>query len=134
MSAPDGDVVAITMFSLRPGVDWADFDRFSVYLDQPTCLACDAVESFEAYRVTSAPDGGRADVVEVMHVRDWAAWERVRDHDPAFAPVMNRFVELVDVTTVRTWFTRRIVEGLRVLETFDDPAPDEQLAEREGRA
>lgn len=108
MSASDGDVVAVTMFSLRPGVDWAEFHRFSVELDQPACLACDAVQSFRAYRVTSAPDGGRADVVEVLQVRDWAAWEQVRDNDPAFTPVLNRFVELVDVATVRTWFTQEI--------------------------
>jgi hypothetical protein len=108
MSTSDGDVVAVTMFSLRPGVDWTDFERFSTDLDQPTCLACDAVQSFHAYRVTSAPDGGRADVVEVMRVRDWDAWEQVRDNDPAFTPVLNRFVELVDVSTVRTWFTHAL--------------------------
>lgn len=107
-SAPDGDVVAITMFSLRPGVDPADFDRFSTDLDQPTCLAVDVVNAFHAYRVTSAPDGTPADVIEVMHVRDWAAWEQVRDNDPAFTPVMQRFAELVDVATVRTLFTQTI--------------------------
>src|SRR5690349_11546904 len=101
VSTSEGDVVAVTTFSLRPGVDWSEFHRFSVELDQPTCLACDVVRSFAAYRLTSAPDG--VDVMEVMHVRDWAAWEQVRDNDPAFTPVMNRFVELVDVGTVRTW-------------------------------
>lgn len=109
MSTSDGDVVAVTMFSLRPGVEWADFEHFSLHLDQPTCLACEVVRSFDAYRVTSAPDG--AEVMEVMHVSDWAAWESVRDNDPAFTPVMSRFVELVDVTTVRTWFTQPIAGG-----------------------
>jgi hypothetical protein len=47
--------------------------------------------------------------MEVMHVRDWAAWEQVRDNDPAFTPVLDRFVDLVDVGTVRTWFAAPIV-------------------------
>ncbi|AQA01809.1 hypothetical protein BVC93_04435 [Mycobacterium sp. MS1601] len=109
MSAPEGDVVAVTMFCLKPGVDPAEFERFSTELDQPTCLAVDVVLSFDAYRVTSAPDGSPADVLEVMHVADWAAWEQLRDNDPAFAPVMDGFTRLVDLSTVRTWFTHTII-------------------------
>jgi hypothetical protein len=109
MTAFEGDVFAANMFSLLPGVDPAEFERFSTQIDQPTCLAFgDIVKSFAAYRVATAPDGAPADIVEVMHVTDWAAWEQVRDNDPAFTPVMDGFNELVDVTTVRTWFTHAI--------------------------
>jgi REDY-like protein HapK len=114
VSAPacEGEVFAVNMFSLLPGVDAQDFDRFSTEIDQPTCLAFgDIVKSFDAYRVTVAPDGAPADIVEVMHVTDWAAWEQVRDNDPAFRPVMDGFNTLVDVTTVRTWFTQAILGG-----------------------
>lgn len=99
-------MVSVTMFSLLPGVDLADFERFSTHLDRPTCLAfAEIVKSFEIFRVAVAPDGGPADIVEVMHVADWAAWEQIRDHDPALAPVMERFLELVDISTIRTWLT-----------------------------
>ncbi|MGB3480624.1 MAG: hypothetical protein WBB07_00220 [Mycobacterium sp.] len=111
MSTPafEGDVFAVNMFSLLPGVDPADFERFSTDIDQPACRAIgDLVKSFDVRRVEVAPDGAPADIIEIMHVSDWAAWEQVRDHDPAFRPVMDRFVELVDLTTVRTWFTRTI--------------------------
>lgn len=108
MNSPtfDGAVVAVNMFSLLPGVDVSAFERFSADLDRPTCLAFDQiVTSFDVYRVAVAPDGEPADVVEIMHVTDWALWEQVRDHDPAFRPVMEGFVALVDLSTVRTWFT-----------------------------
>ncbi|BBY87393.1 hypothetical protein [Mycolicibacterium tokaiense] len=108
MGASDHDLVAVTMFALRPGVPWADFQRFSLELDQPACRSCAQVVSFEVYHVTSAPDGGAADVVEVLRVRDWAAWESVRDDDPSFTPVLQRFTELVDLGTLRTWFTRAV--------------------------
>lgn len=114
MSSPafEGEVFAVNMFSLRPGVEHAEFERFSTDLDRPTCLAFGhIVKSFDVYLVSSAPDGAPADVIEIMHVTDWAAWEKVRDHDPAFAPVMDGFTTLVDVSTVRTWFTRALPGG-----------------------
>ncbi|MDF2825657.1 MAG: hypothetical protein K0R68_3065 [Mycobacterium sp.] len=104
-----GDVVAVTMFSLLPGVDANEFLRFSTDLDQPTCRAFgDVVRSFEVYRVDVAPDGAPADVLEVMHVADWAAWEQIRDHHPAFRPVMHEFTRLVDLTSIRTWFAQPV--------------------------
>lgn len=108
MSAPGTDVVAVTMFALRPGVRWYEFQRFSLELDQPACRSCNEVVSFEVYHVSTAPDGGAADVVEVLRVHDWAAWESVRDNDPSFTPVLQRFTELVDLDTLRTWFTRAV--------------------------
>jgi hypothetical protein len=98
-------VVAINTFALRPGVSTADFDRFSRELDRPACLALDVVESFEVFLVDDGPAAGGSgpvDVVEVMTVRDWAAWERERDQAPALAPVTARFGELVDTSTVTT--------------------------------
>ncbi|WP_199253922.1 hypothetical protein [Mycolicibacterium mengxianglii] len=114
MSSPafDGEVFAVNMFSLLPGADPKEFEHFSTHVDRPTCLAFgDVVKSFDAFRVAVAPDGAPADIVEVMHVADWAKWERLRDNDPAFRPVMDGFNALVDVTTVRTWFTRAISGG-----------------------
>ena len=112
MSSPGGEVFAVNMFSLLPGVDAKEFENFSNHVDRPTCLAFgDVVKSFDAYLVTTAPDGAPADVVEVMHVTDWAAWEQLRDHDPAFGPVMAGFNSLVDPASVRTWFTRAILGG-----------------------
>lgn len=102
----DGDVVSVTMFSLLPGVDPGDFEKFSVQLDRPACMGfAEIVKSFDVFRVAVAPDGEPADIVEVMHVADWAAWEQIRDHDAALAPVMKRFIELVDTSTIRTWLT-----------------------------
>jgi hypothetical protein len=114
MSSPafEGEVFAVNMFSMLPGVDPADFEHFSTHIDRPTCLAFkDVVKSFDAYRVSVAPDGEPADIVEVMHVADWAAWEQIRDHDPALHPVMEGFDKLVDPSTVRTWFTSAILGG-----------------------
>ena len=101
-------VSAINTFSLKPHVTAEEFDRFSRELDRPACLALDEVESFEVYLVDRSPgDDGAVDVVEVMTVTDWAAWEQARDHTPALAPVTARFAELVDETTVTTYLTRR---------------------------
>lgn len=93
-------VTAINTFSLLPGVTAADFEEFSRDLDRPACLALDVVESFDVYLV----DDGTVDVVELMTVRDWAAWEQERDSAPSLAPVTARFAELVDESTVTTWF------------------------------
>jgi hypothetical protein len=99
-------VSAINTFSLRPGVLAEDFDRFSREVDRPACLALREVESFEVYLVDHALDSSTVDVVEVMTVTDWAAWEQVRDNDPSFAPVSARFAELVDESSVSTYLTR----------------------------
>lgn len=105
-------VCAVNTFSLRPGVTLEEFDRFSREQDRPACLALDEVESFEVYLVEHGPSGagvagtGRVDVVEVMTVGDWAAWEQARDSAPALAAVTTRFAELVDETTVTTYLTR----------------------------
>jgi hypothetical protein len=104
-------VSAINTFSLRPHVTAEEFDAFSRELDRPACLALDEVESFDVYLVDRGPSGGTGvDVVEVMTVTDWAAWEQVRDTAPALAPVTARFAELVDESTVTTYLSRRSVE------------------------
>jgi hypothetical protein len=102
-------MIAINLFSMLPGVDPAEFEHFSNTLDRPTCLAHDVVTGFDAYRVTAAPDGSPADILEVMHVTDWAAWEQLRDNHPAFEPVLEGFNKLVDPATVRTYFVRPII-------------------------
>lgn len=101
-----GAVTAVNMFSLRPGVTAAQFEDFSAELDQPTCLSCDVVESFEVYLVEG--DEQRVDVIEIMTVRSWPEWESVRDNAPEFAPVLRRFSELVDLDSVTTLFTRHV--------------------------
>lgn len=101
-----GAVSAVNMFSLRQGVTAAQFEAFSVELDQPTCLSFDVVESFEVYLAEG--DGHRVDVVEIMTVRSWPEWEALRDNAPEFTPVLRRFAELVDLDTVSTLFTRHV--------------------------
>jgi hypothetical protein len=120
MSQPDPshDVIAINLFSMAPGIDPAEFERFSNEVDRPTCLAFgDVVKGFDAYRVVGRPDDPAADIVEVMQVSDWPTWEKLRDNDPAFAPVMDGFNKLVDPNSVRTIFARPI------LPTRPSPAP-----------
>lgn len=102
-------VIAINLFSMLPGVDPAEFEHFSNTIDRPICLAHDVVTGFDAYRVIDGPDGAPADVLEVMRVTDWSAWERLRDNDPAFEPVLEGFGKLVDPATVRTYFVRQII-------------------------
>ncbi|MDV3127279.1 hypothetical protein M1247_20310 [Mycobacterium sp. 21AC1] len=109
MPSSDHSVVAINLFSMLPGVDPAEFERFSTEVDRPTCLAhSDIVKRFDAYRVDTAPDGAPADILEMMQVSDWAAWEELRDNHPTMKPVIEGFDKLVDPTTVRTYFTRPI--------------------------
>lgn len=105
-------VSAVNTFSLKPHVTVEEFDRFSREVDRPACLALDEVESFEVYLVDAGLGGSDAvDVVEVMTVRDWAAWERVRDSAPQLAPVTARFAELVDESTVTTYLTHASKES-----------------------
>lgn len=101
--------IAINLIPLRPGVPAEDFARFSAELDRPTLLAQDVVEGFDVYAVDRRSDGAPAfDVVEVMQVRSWSEWEGVRDGLPALEPVVARFEQLIDPTTVRTLFGARI--------------------------
>jgi hypothetical protein len=110
MTQPRGEVFAINLFSMLPGVDAGEFEHFSTTIDRPTCLAHDdVVLGFDAYRVTTAPDGAPADILEVMHVADWHLWEQIRDNDPSMQPVMEGFNKLVDLASVRTYFTRPIL-------------------------
>jgi hypothetical protein len=109
MTTTSRPVIAVNLFSMLPGVDPADFERFSTEVDRPTCLAHDdVVRRFDAYRVNDAPDGAPADILEVMEVTDWAAWEKLRDTHPTMKPVTAGFDRLVDPDTVRTYFTHLI--------------------------
>jgi hypothetical protein len=98
-------VSAVNMFRLRPGVTTAEFERFSVELDRPTCLAFDVVQSFEVFLVDRRDSTG-VDVIEIMTVTSWPEWERVRDGAPELKPVVERFDELVEPGSVSTLFTR----------------------------
>lgn len=101
--------IAINLIPLRAGIELSEFERFSAELDQPTCLAHDVVEGFDAYAVRRRDPGAPAiDVVEVMQVRSWREWERVRDGAPELEPVVEGFERLIDPTTVRTLFGTRI--------------------------
>jgi hypothetical protein len=103
------EVVAINLIPVRPGVSVDDFVRFSATLDQPSCLAQDVVQSFDAYRITGGRiDATAFDVLEVMRVRSWPEWVRVRDGLDELRPVTTRFDELVDSLAVRTLFGTRI--------------------------
>jgi hypothetical protein len=97
-------VTAVNTFRLRPGVGATDFDRFSRELDRPTCLRLGPVESFAVY-LTDGP--GTVDVVEVMTVTSWPDWERARDGAPEMKQVVERFEQLVDTGSVRTYLTHR---------------------------
>lgn len=109
MTVPNRSVVAVNLFSMLPGVNPADFERFSTEVDRPTCLAHHhIVRRFEAFRVNDAPDGAPADILEVMEVTDWAQWEHLRDNHPSMKPVIEGFDKLVDPATVRTYFTHVI--------------------------
>lgn len=107
-----GDVVAINLIPMRPGVDPERFMEFSTSIDRPTCLSKDVVVSFDAYRV-APQDAGTfgADIVEVMRVRSWSGWEQVRDHDPDLKPVTDAFARLADPATVRTLFVTPVGEA-----------------------
>ncbi|MCK0089238.1 Dabb family protein [Rhodococcus sp. F64268] len=99
-------VSAINLFSLRPGVTAEQFEQFSQELDRPTCLAFDEVEEFEVFLVEKAA-GQSMDVIEIMTVTSWSDWVAVRDGAPELEPVVKKFDELVDTSTVTTYFTRR---------------------------
>jgi hypothetical protein len=99
-------ITAVNMFSLREGVTAGEFEAFSRDLDRPACLALDEVQSFDVYLVAESRDTPGVDVVEVMTVTDWDAWELARDTAPQLRPVVARFEQLVDTTTVVTYLTR----------------------------
>lgn len=99
-------VSAVNMFRLRPGVSAAEFERFSVELDRPRCLAFDVVLGFEVFLAEEADPAG-IDVIEVMTVASWPEWERIRDGAPELKAVVERFDELVEPGSVSTVFTRK---------------------------
>ena len=99
-------VSAINMFRLRPGVSTAEFEKFSVQLDRPRCLAFDVVLGFEVYFAEQADDTSGPDVIEVMTVASWPQWEQARDNAPELADVVARFGELVEPDSVTTVLTR----------------------------
>lgn len=99
-------VSAVNMFRLRPGVSRADFERFSTELDRPTCLAFDVVLGFDVLLVDEDDPAG-IDVIEVMTVSSWPEWEQVRDGAPELKPVVQRFDELVEPSSVSTILTRK---------------------------
>lgn len=109
MATADERICAINFLPLKDGAKLADFERFSAELDQPTCLAQDVVEGFDAYAVTRRDPGAPAfDLVEVMTVRSWSEWERVRDGLAEMGPVMEGFDRLIDGDGVRTLFATPI--------------------------
>jgi hypothetical protein len=101
----EGRVCAINLLPLKQGATLEQFEKFSAELDQPTCLAQDVVEGFDAYAVRHrAPGAPHFDIVEVMTVRDWGEWERVRDGLEELKPVIAGFDEVIDGDGVRTLF------------------------------
>jgi hypothetical protein len=109
MAAEEGRICAINFLPLKPGAAIGDFEKFSAELDQPTCLAQDVVEGFDAYAVTRRdPSAPAFDIVEVMTVRNWAEWEKVRDGLAEMGPVMEGFDKLIDGDGVRTLFATPI--------------------------
>lgn len=107
--AADERVCAINLLPLKAGAELADFERFSAEMDQPTCLAQDVVEGFDAYAVTRRDPGAPAfDIVEVMTVRSWSEWERVRDGMAELKPITERFDQLIEGDAVRTLFATPI--------------------------
>ncbi len=99
-------VTAVNMFRLRPGVSAAEFERFSVELDRPRCLALDVVLRFEVLLVEETDPAG-IDVIEIMTVASWPEWEQIRDGSAELKPVLERFDELVEPGSVSTVFIRK---------------------------
>ncbi|GFG53538.1 hypothetical protein CQY20_12915 [Mycolicibacterium agri] len=97
-------VTAINRFSLRPGVTAAQFERFSREVDRPVCLSFPEVKRFDVFIADADPS--RVEVIELMTVASWPEWEAIRDGAPELAPIVQRFSELVDTSTVSTVFTR----------------------------
>jgi hypothetical protein len=105
----DDPVCAINLLSLNPGATIEEFKRFSAELDQPTCLAQDVVQGFDAYAISHrAPGAPEFDIVEVMMVRSWSEWERVRDTLAELEPVREAFDRLIAADAVRAVFGTRI--------------------------
>jgi hypothetical protein len=101
--------VAVNLIPLREGAAIEDFKRFSATVDQPICLAQDAVLGFDAFAVTRRDEGAPSvDVVEVMTVRSWNEWVEVRDNLPQMEEVTSGFEKLIDPATVRSLFATPI--------------------------
>lgn len=97
-------ISAINTFSLLPGVTVDEFETFSRELDRPVALGLGPVSRFEVYLVEGDET---VDVVEVMTVTSWAEWETARDGAEQMRPVVERFDQLVDPESVRTYLSRR---------------------------
>jgi hypothetical protein len=107
--------VAINLIPLRAGASVDAFARFSAEVDQPTCLTQDVVEGFEAHAVQSRSDNAPAiDIVELMTVRSWDEWVKIRDGLPEIAAVSRQFDALVDAAAVQTLFAKPIRPSGRV--------------------
>ncbi|TGD84969.1 hypothetical protein BayCH28_23960 [Mycolicibacterium sp. CH28] len=98
-------VSAVNTFRLRPGVTTTEFEIFSRDLDRPTCLSFDVVLGFDVFLVEQ-DDPADIDVIEIMTVASWPAWERLRDNAPELKAVVERFDELVEPGSVSTLLTR----------------------------
>jgi hypothetical protein len=108
MNTPGGEF-AINLIPLRDPRRVEEFARFSANVDQPTCLAHDVVEGFDAYVVMRRDDSAPAvDIVEIMHVRSWPEWVEVRDNSSTMYSVVEGFERLVDPGAVRTLFGQKI--------------------------
>jgi hypothetical protein len=105
-------VTAINRFTLRSGITAAEFEEFSRDVDRPICLSFPQVRRFDVFVVDPATDSDPVEIVELMTVVSWSEWESVRDGAPELAPVVTRFAELVDTSTVSTVFTRPLQEEI----------------------
>ena len=104
--------VAINLIPLRDGVPVADFEQFSLEVDQPVCLAQDVVRGFSAFAVTRRDPGAPSvDIVEVMSLTSWEEWVKVRDNLDEMSEVTTGFEKFVDPTTVHTLFATPIEPG-----------------------
>jgi hypothetical protein len=107
---PAAPIVAINLIPLRASASIDAFSTFSAELDQPTCLAQTAVQSFSAFAVRRRDPGApKIDIVEVMQVSSWDQWVETRDALPEMASVTRQFDKLVDAAAVRTLFSTPIL-------------------------
>jgi hypothetical protein len=111
MSSESEEVVVITLVKTREGVDPERFAEFVSTMDLPTWRRKDVVIGFNTYRVAAHDESSvDADFVEVMHLRSWAEWEDVGNHDPEIAPLAATFTELADESQVQRIFLTPVEE------------------------
>jgi hypothetical protein len=79
----------VAFYRLKPSVSMEDYWKWSVETDQPITSAQPGVRKFEAYQTTHSGEGPHHyDVVEVIEVDSWEAWEQV-----AKLPAMKKVVD-----------------------------------------